>query len=317
MKNNTLNILKLICSIFVILIHVTFTDNINVIIKALSRFAVPFFLILSGYFAYNSKTIEKNIIKILKITILSTLLFLVSDIIFYYIINKPSDIFTKETLKNFILYDYLKCSPHLWYLYSLIKTYIIYYFIKKINKLNILNIISIILLILGIYYYYIRSINGNIHVYEIRNTIFTSLPLFTLGSIINEYKINKKLNNKLTISLIILFTITTLIESNYYPYQDLYISTPLLSSLIFIYALNNPNKKANKLSKISEEYSLYIYIFHYYIIKIISYIIYPKVFRYYCKSHMILIPVIIISTILLSYVYKKIKEKMKVSLHFS
>lgn len=317
MKNNTLNILKLICSIFVILIHVTFTDNINVIIKALSRFAVPFFLILSGYFAYNSKTIEKNIIKILKITILSTLLFLVSDIIFYYIINKPSDIFTKETLKNFILYDYLKTSPHLWYLYSLIKTYIIYYFIKKINKLNILNIISIILLILGIYYYYIRSINGNIHVYEIRNTIFTSLPLFTLGSIINEYKINKKLNNRLTISLIILFTITTLIESNYYPYQDLYISTPLLSSLIFIYALNNPNKKANKLSKISEEYSLYIYIFHYYIIKIISYIIYPKVFRYYCKSHMILIPVIIISTILLSYVYKKIKEKMKVNLHFS
>lgn len=317
MKNNTLNILKLICSIFVILIHVTFTDNINVIVKALSRIAVPFFLILSGYFAYNSKNIEKNIIKILKITILSTLLFLVSDIIFYYIINKPSDIFTKETLKNFILYDYLKTSPHLWYLYSLIKTYIIYYFIKKINKLNILNIISIILLILGIYYYYIRSINGNIHVYEIRNTIFTSLPLFTLGSIINEYKINKKLNNKLTISLIILFTITTLIESNYYPYQDLYISTPLLSSLIFIYALNNPNKKANKLSKISEEYSLYIYIFHYYIIKIISYIIYPKVFRYYCKSHMILIPVIIISTILLSYVYKKIKEKMKVNLHFS
>ena len=126
-----------------------------------------------------------------------------------------------------------------------------------------------------------------------------------------------RLNNKLTISLIILFTITTLIESNYYPYQDLYISTPLLSSLIFIYALNNPNKKANKLSKISEEYSLYIYIFHYYIIKIISYIIYPKVFRYYCKSHMILIPVIIISTILLSYVYKKIKEKMKVNLHFS
>lgn len=317
MKNNTLNILKLICSIFVILIHVTFTDNINVIVKALSRFAVPFFLILSGYFAYNSKNIEKNIIKILKITILSTLLFLVSDIIFYYIINKPSDIFTKETLKNFILYDYLKTSPHLWYLYSLIKTYIIYYFIKKINKLNILNIISIILLILGIYYYYMRSINGNIYVYEIRNTIFTSLPLFTLGSIINEYKINKKLNNKLTISLIILFTITTLIESNYYPYQDLYISTPLLSSLIFIYALNNPNKKANKLSKISEEYSLYIYIFHYYIIKIISYIIYPKVFRYYCKSHMILIPVIIISTILLSYVYKKIKEKMKVNLHFS
>ena len=317
MKNNTLNILKLICSIFVILIHVTFTDNINVMVKALSRFAVPFFLILSGYFAYNSKAIEKNIIKILKITILSTLLFLVSDIIFYYIINKPSDIFTKETLKNFILYDYLKTSPHLWYLYSLIKTYIIYCFIKKINKLNILNIISIILLILGIYYYYIRSINGNIHVYEIRNTIFTSLPLFTLGSIINEYKINKKLNNKLTISLIILFTITTLIESNYYPYQDLYISTPLLSSLIFIYALNNPNKKANKLSKISEEYSLYIYIFHYYIIKIISYIIYPKVFRYYCKSHMILIPVIIISTILLSYVYKKIKEKMKVNLHFS
>ena len=122
MKNNTLNILKLICSIFVILIHVTFTDNINVIVKALSRFAVPFFLILSGYFAYNSKNIEKNIIKILKITILSTLLFLVSDIIFYYIINKPSDIFTKETLKNFILYDYLKTSPHLWYLYSLIKS---------------------------------------------------------------------------------------------------------------------------------------------------------------------------------------------------
>lgn len=317
MKNNTLNILKLISSIFVILIHITFPDNINVIIKALSRFAVPFFLILSGYFAYNSKNIEKNIKKIINITILSTLLFLISDIIFYCIINKTNDIFTKETLNNFILYDYLKTSPHLWYLYSLIKTYIIYYFTKKINKLNTLNIISIILLILGIYYYYIRSINGNIHIYEIRNTIFTSLPLFTLGSIINQYKINNKLNNKLTISLIILFTITTLIESNYYPYQDLYISTPLLSSLIFIYALNNPNKADNKLSTKAEEYSLYIYIFHYYIIKIISYIIYPKIFKYYCKSHIILIPIIIISTIILSYIYKKIKEKMKVILHFS
>ena len=51
-RNNTLEIMKLIASYMVILIHFYFKDGFGGVMDALARFAVPLFFIVSGFYSY-------------------------------------------------------------------------------------------------------------------------------------------------------------------------------------------------------------------------------------------------------------------------
>ena len=53
MKNKSIYTLKAIACICVILIHCGLKKNIGITINSISRFAVPFFFIVSGYFSYS------------------------------------------------------------------------------------------------------------------------------------------------------------------------------------------------------------------------------------------------------------------------
>ena len=52
-RNYSLDALKLVASFFVVFIHVSFGGVFGEVIKALAGFAVPIFVLTSGYFSYN------------------------------------------------------------------------------------------------------------------------------------------------------------------------------------------------------------------------------------------------------------------------
>ena len=89
-KNYTLNFVKFLACIMVVLIHCKFPGDLGLYTTALARFAVPFFFMVSGYYAYRSKNTneytKKQIIKITKIAIIALIAYFIYNLLYNYII---------------------------------------------------------------------------------------------------------------------------------------------------------------------------------------------------------------------------------------
>lgn len=318
-KNNTLNLIKAIAAISVVFIHIKFPNEAGNIITSLARFAVPFFFMTSGYFAYQSNYNKernlRNIKKILKITLFALIGYFIWKIIYYnyygnldLLYNRLTD---KEFIKIFFQYNKTVLGMHLWYLLALIYIYIMYYFIDKyqVHKVSyyLIPLILIINILLGEI-----SIFNNIKIeYETtRNFILTGFPFFMIGNLINYNKDKFKFKNKTLVLSIIAFTILTIIEYEIVGSCDIYISTIFLATFIFLYGIKNPNivGEKNILSIVGEKYSLYIYILQIFVIDAFKILFYPT------KSIAInyLTPLIVVVVlILISSIYLEIKNKLK------
>ena len=87
--NYCLDFIKGIACIFVVFMHCEFPGIMGTVVQAISRFCVPLFFMVSGYFCYKSTNyhdngswlFNKKVIHILKITINASLFYLVFVII--------------------------------------------------------------------------------------------------------------------------------------------------------------------------------------------------------------------------------------------
>ena len=133
-----LDYLRIICSFFVILNHVSanyyYNSSLNSYIwkisyyyKALSRFSVPNFFMISGAIFLNRDLSFKIIfIKYIK----NILVHLILWSIIYSLINKN---FSSLNIKK-KLFEIIKGHYHLWYLYTTIGIYITIPFLREIAK---------------------------------------------------------------------------------------------------------------------------------------------------------------------------------------
>ena len=166
-KYNAIDIAKLICSFLVIAIHIKpfgATDN-NILIyindgiqNFIARIAVPFFFISSGYFLYkkssknkyNAYYSKKYIIRVFKLYIIWTIIYLPLSLFYLFRVNNV-DVF--QTLLGYLK----KCAlvgsyTHLWYLHALIVSVIIIsVFLKCRVNPKIIILISFILYIIGLF----------------------------------------------------------------------------------------------------------------------------------------------------------------------
>ena len=78
---------KLLASYFVVFIHCIFPGNFGIGLKALARFAVPFFFMCSGFFLYGNtpKSILKKAFHILKLFLSTALIYLIVNIAIFLI----------------------------------------------------------------------------------------------------------------------------------------------------------------------------------------------------------------------------------------
>lgn len=115
------DIMRIISAFFVILIHCSnFNSPAEIFYNTLSRFSVPVFVIISGYYMLdrniNSKHLIKKCIKLFFYVILWAGIYYIYDLLFQH--NVYSGF--KDIVK------YLFTEPiHLWYLYAVITLYIL------------------------------------------------------------------------------------------------------------------------------------------------------------------------------------------------
>lgn len=292
-RSKGLDILKCIASFLVICIHSPFVGEIGKYFNVISRCAVPIFFMITGFFY--KQTLEKGkenkqIIKIIKLSIISNLLYFLFTILIN-VINGESirlyinNTFTIKNILNWILFNESPIAGHLWYLNALLYVLIIVKFVNKYNKMKILHILTPFLLITDVIFgkYSLITIKTEVPYVLLRNFLIVGIPYFCIGNYISEAIYKKrymKPRKRIYILCILFFILTSVLERailinfNVNAIRDHYISTTFLSVFAFLYFLSYENncigKVVEHIAKIGREYCTEIYILHPIIITIFS-----------------------------------------------
>lgn len=283
-RYSSIDAMRAVAAFLIICIHEPMPGLLGEIVVPLARVAVPFFLLTTGFFLWDSDNgkLECKIIKQIKsmfiIMILSNILYFTYEIL-KNIINGDSivkyitDTLSIKTLIKCLIFNESPFGYHLWYLSAVLYSLCLFYFINKYNLFKIANLCVPILLIVDLILgkYSLLLLGFEPPFIAVRNFLFVGVPYLLIGNYIRKIKENNsiKVSNALILIGIIVFSFTTLMEkyllviNHVNSLRDHYLSTTLLSVCIFIYLINNPHMfQSNSLVIIGRKHSLNVYILH-------------------------------------------------------
>lgn len=317
-----LDILKCIACFLVICIHCPFPSEFGKYFNSISRCAVPIFFMITGFFYYktiDNKNENKQIIKVLKLCIVSNVIYMIFNILCTIysgesIINLLKSTFSIKNIFEFLLLNNSPIAGHLWYLGALLYVLIIFKIFNKYNKVKILYIITPFLLICDLVFgkYSLLIIHNEVPIIILRNFLFVGIPYFCIGNYIrNIYDRVNKLSYSTNLILVFVFLVTSILERailvhfNINATRDHYISTTLFSIslfLLFVRCKDDPNGNIiNYFMKIGREYSTIIYIIHPMVITILG-ILFKDILLYNYFAPII----VFIFSIIICIIYKRI-----------
>lgn len=279
MRNNNLDILKVVMAFLVVALHIFPVSKIKgieglisyEIASGITRIAVPTFFLISGYFLRNKLNDQAYLWKYVKrILLLYTVwqLIYLPDLIHYHQMGW----FSKTNLLLKLIYGYW----HLWYLLA---TAISVGLLYVTRNYSIRIKTTSILLLLGIGYgFQIGIQSGYIHnlnlqfLYEIigtsRNFLFFGFPMMLIGTLYDYWKNYIAKVSWLLLPLWIILTIEVwLYYTHHVKAMDFLIVLPLLSMLTF-YWVNESKSITTK--SIHPTLSLGIYLCHPYAIRLVN-----------------------------------------------
>lgn len=315
-RSYSIDFIKGLAAILIVCLHCANEDAFDSVIHLMGRMAVPMFFIITGYYLpsmIKSQHILNHIIKILRITIVGLIIYMVLYIIdslftgdFYH---RLSIIFNCKQVLTALLFGRFPIAVnagHLWYLVAILYILVFAYFYSKRYKIADLYILIPVLFCIG----YIISSFSNAPRHYYQNYLFVGLPYVLLGSYIKEN--NVSLSNKKVVWLIVLFSFVYLAEIGLYllvglpAHREHYFSIIPLVTLLLIWASNNSIFGSSSfMATIGREYSICIYVIHFYIVQ--------KMWILYHGSSLDskwqMLSSIVLS-LLVSYLYVKIKNKV-------
>lgn len=326
MRNNTkqmqkqynycLDFLKGIACIFVVFMHCEFPGMLGVAVQAISRFCVPFFFMVSGYFCYKSSPVsiserKRKVFHILKITISASLFYILFALVQYWIWGDVSLSVSTKNVIIFALFNHMKIIvSQMWFLWALLYVYILYLWIggKEWYKRYSLSLAAVCLAL------YIALAQGlhiagiSVPIFVYKNWVVEGLGFFTLGYILHQYQEKIKIENYMLLTLAFVFTILSLFE-RYLLGRDFGVNICSIPQVIalFLYGINNPTRHEGILQKLGKTCSMFIYILHPFV--------WHSLERVYSAMHiennsiaMYIMPVLVLGiTILLSIICNNVK----------
>lgn len=271
-RNYSIDLLKIILAFLIVLHHSP--SPFHDIIQPITTCAVPAFFMISGFLIFHKeisfKRMMGNAIRIIKIFCWSLLIFY----IYFWITHKEPYI---PNLKDICLMVFVNNEPlsgHLWYLMAYAYALIVIAILCLKGKIQYLKYIAIIGFILyflfDIWHIYCDIPKYLTLVYCFRNFFFTAIPMMFIGVITSKWNFRRIC---IIVVSFIFFSICALVEMNSFHVNhiaDVYFFTIPLSLSLFFLFVNCKIRKSNILTKCGERYSLYIYILHPIIIKLLT-----------------------------------------------
>ena len=255
--NYSMNVAKCLGIFAVICIHCTLFKfgRKGLVIDALSRFAVPLFFVISGYFSFypnlersldKYKTRAYRLIKLLISSMILYFIFYVFVIRYHSFYDSIYSI-TLGQIFNALIFNAYTYGPHLWFIGSLIYCYIFYYILGRFKfdyrKLYVLvPILLVSCLMLGEFAAFIGFKHIPITYY--RNFLFMGLPFFALGYFIRDKQENliEILSNRNLILIMVLSCLLVVIEVFTVGKLDLYVGSIIFAAALVLWCIKNPDK---------------------------------------------------------------------------
>ncbi|MES2811414.1 MAG: acyltransferase [Bacteroidota bacterium] len=288
MRNNNIDILKIVLAFLVVALHLFPVSKLGgiaglisyEIASGITRIAVPTFFLISGYFLRNKLEDKAYLWKYAKRILLLYVvwqLIYVPDLIRFYNLGW----FSHFELVVKLIYGYW----HLWYLLASVIAVAFLYWTQNWSTQT--KGITIVLLLTFGYSFQILIQSDALHryldiqlVYELigttRNFLFFAFPMMLLGTLYESWKNPISKIKKWFIPMWILLLLEVYC---YYQFKvkamDFLIVLPLLSMLTF--ALVNESESIYE-GKISATFSLGIYLCHPYVIRLVNEFLPQKTF---------------------------------------
>ena len=287
LRNNSIDIARLICAILVVSIHTRPLEDINpylgyVAIEVLPRIAVPFFYCISGYF-YIEKiesarekirvAFKKTFIKLLKVYLFWSVVFFLCDINSYFNAGMNWKGIIASYFLNFFVYG---SYYHLWYFIGLFFSIIIvtaFYIIRWEKILAAGTIVLYALGVLGCAYYKVGTMVPGIsviisssHFELLRRIVLMALPFYMSGYFVARIvKKEAEKNTGLKISIFVALFLIEIFTVNILQLASNVILTIFLYPLVIymiIFLLKYPLENYCKLGMCSRYLANFIYFSH-------------------------------------------------------
>lgn len=316
--NYCLDLIKGIACFCVVCMHCEFPGKLGIIVQAVSRFCVPFFFMVSGYFCFYGKGAEEKSVKqklkpIIKLTILAVILNLCWVIAGVFRGSQNINVSIKDIVV-FIFFNtpFILISSY-WFLFALIYDYLLYMIVKKYNLYKLAYIMIPVLLVCYVILAQGLHIAGiRIPGYLYKNFLIEGFPFFMLGHFLHSRQDKINIKNSVLLIMIILFSALCLLERDLLG-RDFGVNICSIPQVIaiFIFGMVNPLKGSGVLQRIGKSDSMYVYVFHPVVYRVLE-VLYHVLGISESSIALYLMPIVtILSSLVLAEGYRKVSGWIK------
>ena len=268
--NSCLDFIKGIACICVVFLHCAFPDPLGLVVKAISRYCVPLFFMVSGYYYLGDKTLgvaERNrkALHIVKITAWATLFYILFGLFRSSLTHTVWDEFSLYNIVAFLGFNQMFfVVSQMWFLFALLYVYIALIFINPDwYRRNSLRIASICL---TLYVLLAQGLHiGGIHVpnFVYKNWLIEGFGFFSLGFVLHQYQDVLKVRNSVLLVIVFITSLLCLVE-RYLLGRDFGVNICSIPQVIalMMYAINNHSRHAGVFQRLGRDCSMMVYILH-------------------------------------------------------
>jgi len=283
--NYCLDFIKGFACIFVVLMHCEFPGVTGVAVQAISRFCVPFFFMVSGYFCfrpllqqadnenvedvigngYNSLIIKKKVLHITKIVLCASLFYLAFSLLQQALFHNQDFSVSKVQLASWLVLNKpFIIAGHLWFLFALLYAYIFYGLLERFNLRKFAYILAAVLFVV----YICLAQGAHLAGFYVpnpfyRNWLVEAFPFFMLGHWVHENQDKINISNKTLIAIVIVTTLLCWVE-RWIMGRDFGVNIVTIPQVfaLFVYGVKNPTRHKGAVQRMGRDCSMLVYIIH-------------------------------------------------------
>lgn len=270
-QNETLNAIKAIACVCVVFMHCEFPGALGVYVQAISRWCVPFFFMISGYFCLDENfefcSRDKVFRKLLHILSLTG-----GAVAFYIAVNLMTSLWsgqfsfcvTPKMLFKFVAFNVPFFVPgQLWFLFALVGVYIAVYCLLRLNLSYVIIPLGIVMCIVYLCLaqgFHLLGIGMSGWVY--RSWVVEGIAFFSLGALL-RCKSRSLSRTWFFIVLLVISSVLCLLERRWMG-RDFGVQICSFMQVVSIFAIGIlcPSEKETWLSRTGKYYSMLVYVLH-------------------------------------------------------
>lgn len=281
--NYCLDYLKGIACIFVVFMHCEFPGVMGIAVQAISRFCVPFFFMVSGYFCFKplvAKTelrsdkvlagggissIGRKLKHIGKITFWASVFYLAFVLLQQlFIHNQNIQISARDILYWLVFNQPRIIAGQYWFLFALLYAYTFYGILECLRLRRFAYILAAMMFV--VYVLMAQGVHlAGYHVPNMfyRNWLVEAFPYFMLGHYIHENQDRINISNKALITIIVTTTLLCWVE-RWFMGRDFGVNIVTVPQVfaLFVYGVKNPQRHGGIVQRLGRDCSMLVYILH-------------------------------------------------------